>query len=549
MVAESLQADNEVAFRKLADESNGTCATLAEAIDQLGIPRLKTTRPVHSFKGFLTLGDPEQYDTAMAIDVERYPKTSVARPPAASNFVIRSDIAPGESTQSASTLQDGGADQSNQDGLAAVKNARTYQVQDENAPGGKRDVEVDELAKGYEYGSTAVYISESDRNVTTYETKMGLDIVGFVAKQEYERYMDMSKTNVIVAQRTNDKASMALSSFIHALYELESYAVARLVPKDDKQPLMLLLAPSIEPDFECLYDVELPFAEDVRDYRFPPLDRVETVSGKVLKQHRNLPNDALKDAMSEYVDKMDLSAFGEDDEGKPTEYMPMEDTYSPVLHRVSQVIRHRAVYPNTGIPPVNEILTKYSHPPQDLVREAKPTLDKILAAADIKKVPPKVRSRKFRRDVPKPLSGLDVGALLDTKGKRKRISSENAIPEFKQLLYGTEDVSVEAVHDACDQLDAIIRGYIKHSVGDSGYGRAIEAIRVMREELLDLEEWATYNDFLKKLKQDILSGDLGGERKEMWWQIRTARLGPIQQKEVKASDVGEDEAKAFMSAK
>lgn len=108
---------------------------------------------------------------------------------------------------------------------------------------------------------------------------------------------------------------MALSSFVHALYELESYAVARLVTKDGKDPLIVLLAPSIEPDYECLLDVELPFAEDVRQYRFPPLDRIITVSGKTLNVHRNLPSDKVMQAMSDYVDHMDLSTFGKDDEG------------------------------------------------------------------------------------------------------------------------------------------------------------------------------------------------------------------------------------------
>jgi len=125
----------------------------------------------------------------------------------------------------------------------------------------------------------------------------------------------MSKTNVIIAQKTNEKASMALSSFIHALYELDSYAVARFVAKENSKPLIVLLAPSIESDYECLIDVELPFAEDVRSYRFPPLDKVVTVSGKTLYQHRNLPNTDLMQAMSDYVDHMDLSTLGTDDEG------------------------------------------------------------------------------------------------------------------------------------------------------------------------------------------------------------------------------------------
>lgn len=127
--------------------------------------------------------------------------------------------------------------------------------------------------------------------------------------------MSMTVSSIIIAQKINDKATMALSSLIWALSELESYAIARLVPKDDKPPVLLILAPSIEKDYECLLDVQLPFTEDVRSYKFPPLDRVVTVSGKVVTAHRNLPTEELSSAMSDYVDSMDLSTFGKDDEG------------------------------------------------------------------------------------------------------------------------------------------------------------------------------------------------------------------------------------------
>lgn len=75
---------------------------------------------------------------------------------------------------------------------------------------------------------------------------------------------------------------------------------------------MVLLAPSIEPDYECLLEVQIPFAEDIRTYRFPPLDKVITVSGKVVTEHRNLPNDNLANAMSKYVDSMELVDHDED---------------------------------------------------------------------------------------------------------------------------------------------------------------------------------------------------------------------------------------------
>ena len=125
----------------------------------------------------------------------------------------------------------------------------------------------------------------------------------------------MGESCITIAPRTDEEARIALSSLIHALHELDSYAVARIVLKENKDPQIILLAPYIEPDIEGLIDVPLPFAEDVRTYRFPPLDRVITNSGNVLTSHRNLPSDDLQKAMSNYVDSMDLSEIGRDDEG------------------------------------------------------------------------------------------------------------------------------------------------------------------------------------------------------------------------------------------
>lgn len=125
----------------------------------------------------------------------------------------------------------------------------------------------------------------------------------------------MGESCLTVAQRINDKAVLAFSSLIHALHELDSYVIARIVSKDGNQPQIIVMAPSIENDMEALVDIPIPFAEDVRVYRFPPLDRVITISGATMTKHRNLPNDDLIKAMDNYVDSMDLSSFGQDDNG------------------------------------------------------------------------------------------------------------------------------------------------------------------------------------------------------------------------------------------
>ncbi|KAL8727956.1 MAG: hypothetical protein Q9166_005721 [cf. Caloplaca sp. 2 TL-2023] len=537
-------AQNEQTFATLAESCDGIFGTLQQAVEELGLPRLKATRPVPSYKGKMTLGDPDKYESAASIDVERYPRTMVRRPLTASRYVQRQDPADGSTQSTGTFVPDGDLEMPDADGneLTGVKSSRTYQVLDEEAPGGKRDVERDDLAKGYEYGRTAVHINETDENVTKLETQAGLDIIGFIPWANYVRYMSMTVSSIVIAQKTNSKAIMALSSLIHALFELESYAVARLVPKSDKPPVIVLLAPSIEVDYECLLDVQIPFTEDVRSYKFPPLGRVVTVSGKVIKEHRNLPNEALTSAMSKYVDQMDLSTFGRDDEGNPSEYMLMTDTFSPILHRIDQAVRWRAVHPTEPVPAPYEILTRYSTPPEELVSQSKRRLEKLIAAADVKKVPPKVQGRRRNRNEVKPLSGLDVEALLGGDKNKTRISAQNAIPDFRRLLDSAE--SIETIQDAAQQLGNIIEARIKDSFGDIAYARAIEEIRILREEMMEMEEPGVFNNFAKKLKRKLMAEELGGNRKDFWWELRKSKLGLIDKQASATSEFTEDDAKS-----
>ncbi|GLI73754.1 ATP-dependent DNA helicase yku80 [Penicillium ochrochloron] len=525
---DSHKAENETLLQVLAEGCGGVFGTLEQAISELEIPRIKITKSMPSFKGFLSLGDASKYETALRIPVERYFRTYVAKPPSASSFAMRSG---GQEETEAGA----GQSPSGGEALTTIRTSRTYQINDESAPGGKVDVERDDLAKGYEYGRTAVHISQTDENITTLETFAGMEIIGFVQMNKYDRYLHMTNTNVVIPQKANDKASLALSSLIHALWEQETYAVARLVAKEAKPPIIVLLAPSIEPDYECLIELALPFAEDVRSYRFPPLDKVVTVSGKIVTEHRNLPTEDLQQAMSDYVDSMELDG----------EELPIDDSYSPLLHRIDTAVRYRAVYPKEPILEPSEQLTKFAHPDNELVRGAKDSLEKLISAANVKKVPPKSKGRKRLRETEKPLSGLDVDALLKQEPKRTKISAENAIPEFKQMLSRAD--SIEIIHDAVKQMTSIIETQIKHSLGDANYDRVVEGLGTMREELVDYEEPTLYNDYLGALKRKILGEELGGDRNELWWLIRKSKLGLIDQATSEVSKVTENEAKEVSS--
>jgi ATP-dependent DNA helicase 2 subunit 2 len=264
------KAENEAKLSSLVEAVDGVFGTMQQAVEELGTPRLKTGRPIASYKGNLTLGDATKYETAFAIDVERYPKTMVAKPPSASRYAMTEKPADSESTLTMSIT----GDTAGQD-LQTVRLARTYQVENDDEAGGNMEIEKDEMEKGYKYGRTVVPISRADEAITILETEPSMDIVGFIPADtvrikclsgcigsadtlfEYKRHLHMSSTNVIVAQKGNSKAAIALSSLIHALYELDSYALVRFVKRKNDAPVMMVLAPEIDAEFECLIDVQV----------------------------------------------------------------------------------------------------------------------------------------------------------------------------------------------------------------------------------------------------------------------------------------------------
>ncbi|KAK4157963.1 SPOC like C-terminal domain-containing protein [Chaetomidium leptoderma] len=535
------KAKNEKILGNLVKQcDNGVLGTMAQAVEELAIPRIKPVRPFKSYDGALTLGDPSNYQSALSIHVERYFKTKRAVAPPSSTVVVNPERGgPSQSETLDEDTEMGGTE------FSGVKHMRTYRVNDADAPGGKRDVDFEDLAKGFQYGRTVVPFSESDLPITKLNTKKSFTILGFIPFSSYNQFINLGETGIIVAQKHNEEAELGLSALIHALHELESYAVARYVQKDDAQPQLFLLKPNpaIEDEFECLYDVPLPFAEDVRSYQFPPLDKVLTVTGNIIKEHRLLPSDDLKQAMSDFVDAMDLSGAGLDDEGKPAEYAPIDEMYNPTIHRMNQAIRARAVDPDAPIAPPAEILLRFSKPPENVIEQAKSEIDALVDAAEIKKVPAKAQGRRGRKEPVKPLSGLDIDSLLG-ESKRTAISLDNAVPEFKQILAtAADDATIES---AAKQMGEIVRKLVRDSFADLFYARAAENLRVMREELIGLEVPGLYNKFLMGLKKSVLSGELDGDRREMWFKhIVGGHLGLITQDESEVSEVTADEARAF----
>jgi ATP-dependent DNA helicase 2 subunit 2 len=154
-------------------------------------------------------------------------------------------------------------------------------------------------------------------------------------------------------------------------------------------------------------------------------------------------------------------------------------------------------------------------------------------------VPPKVKGTRGRREALKPLSGLDVEALLNRE-KREKISPNNTIPEFKQMLASPADDNV--VYDAAKQIANIIRMHITNSTGNAKYEEVKADMKVFREFMIEFELPEIWNDFIRDFKQRVAKGDLGGDRRVFWNSLRWINLGLIDKEALEISDVTEKEA-------
>lgn len=238
--------------------------------------------------------------------------------------------------------------------------------------------------------------------------------------------------------------------------------------------------------------------------------------------------------------------------------MRFDETFSPAIHRINQAIRHRAIYPaSEGIEEPAAVLTQWDHPPEELADKSTKKLKKLIAAAAIKKgtivqicgrdltneiLVEEKKKGKRGKDTVKPLSNLNIDDLLSSAKRPMKISSNNAIPEFKQMIRSAEN---DVIEDAVKQLGVITCAQIsKTSIDGNGFEIAVSYIKVMRKNTMELEIPEAFNEFIEDLKKRVTQKGLirDGDEREFWTKIRSNRLGLIKAAESSFSSITEDEA-------
>jgi len=144
----------------------------------------------------------------------------------------------------------------------------------------------------------------------------------------------MGEVYCAIADPKSSRAQLAFSSLIRAMSLKSVLAIVRWVQADDAEPKMAACNPVVDSQSDYLFMVrvrvfehsfsdeviltveqKIPFAEDVRNYTFASLDTIRNKDGKQVTKHPYLTNNEMVSAMDRWVDKMDLTEAGIDDQG------------------------------------------------------------------------------------------------------------------------------------------------------------------------------------------------------------------------------------------
>ncbi|PAV21731.1 hypothetical protein PNOK_0168800 [Pyrrhoderma noxium] len=419
----NVKRENESFFHEFISSLQGdlgVIGTAAFALQECMRPDVKVTKSA-LLGSVLRLGDPDtRPEEAVELPIKMSKCTAAARPPSLKKFAKRSI------EEDESTLEDTQSDTDRKDTYAQLTIETEYNVvknradEDENdgvesqqAEKPTEKVDSEQLIRGFKYGAS--YVPCPDGQFPRLSTRKGLDICGFFPEDQVRRDFAIGEVQYVWADPSSGRVQVEFSSIVKAMAERKVVAIARLVSRDEMDPKMGLLIPRQLEEVDCFLWLQMPFADDVRRYTFPPLEKLVSKKGEPITEHPFLPTEKQMDAMDKFVDAMDLMEAGEkDEEGNRTPWFDPRLSYNPAVHRIKQAVFHAATVTDlrfNPLPPPHPEITKYFEPPRKVQKRAKASLATCKEVFNIKQVPKRIAQN--RKTVARHVDDDDDDLLLE----------------------------------------------------------------------------------------------------------------------------------------
>lgn len=516
--------ENELLLYKMAVDVGGRVLPVKDAVETMSLFRSRAVMPTSLFSGYFEISP------HLKVKIKSHTKCRTAAFPTMKKI---SRV----------------AQESADPGTTAVSMERSYHPINEL----EKELEKDELEKGYKYGKSLIPFSNIDVDVLKYTADRCLILIGMTSEDLVPRHHYMANTEAVVADAADPQAGVAISALVRAMKETKSVAIVRYAKRKDSVQLGVL-TPQVKDDQEFFYYHKLPFAEDIRQYQFPPLDPTRAKQSAV-------PSPEQVQAAEELINSLDLSCAGEDEYGDTTEVLKPKHTYNPVLQHFYQTVQARALKPGAPIPKLDPKIEAYVNPDEALLKKAKAELDAFQAAFPLQRVETEEKSqRRYWSDAVATTGDINLNSYVQDAKKRKVGEEGEAISVEAIVAGGTSDVGpinpvkdfdemlarrdVDLVDKAVEQMQERILQLVADSIRDQLYEKAVDCLKALRTGCVREEEADAFNAFLRKLRASH-----EGKRRDAFWQlVVTAGLTLIHEEECEDSPVTKAEADEFLTA-
>ncbi|XP_023665262.1 X-ray repair cross-complementing protein 5 isoform X1 [Paramormyrops kingsleyae] len=416
-----------------------------------------------------------------------------------------------------------------------VKRDTIYCLNDDN----ETEVSRDDTIQGFRYGSDIVPFSKVDQEQMKYKCDgKCFAVLGFTKQNLIQRHQFMgTQVLKVFPPKDDEHAAIALSALIRALEELRMAAVVRYTYDRRSSPQVGAAFPCIKDKYECLIYVQLPFMEDLRLFSFPSLEN-------------NRKFAALEKRLSAVDSLIDSMMLLDEQDGETVDIFKVNHMANPQFQRLFQCLQHRALNPNSPLPPMQSWLKAALERPQVLATRCHVPLQELKLQFPLKEVVRK-KEQKTCADV----FGHRNEEEPDAKRAKEEKEEEFNLQEISQAI--TAVGSLNPAKDfcmliqqktvpfaqVCQQLTLRIEQLLSNK-SIAYYMKSIDCIQAFKEESIKVANAELYNSYLHSLKRSISDRGL----QEFWnLLVQTDRIKLISMAEVEGSSVLPQEAAQFMT--
>lgn len=423
-----------------------------------------------------------------------------------------------------------------------TKTVRSQHLNDDE----ETEVEREDIVEGHRYGNDIIPISEEDKKNMDYK-KPGkvMQVLGFTKDTKIKRHQQVGNSvYVFVPQPDDQAAAVSFSALVNALYETNSVAIVRRAYSASSSPRIGFLIPHIKAQYEGLFYIELPFAEDLRMYTFASLDNNKKCQ----------PSEEQLSAIDGLIDNMDLMTAEEDEDG-PSEALNPKDTLNPYTQRLCQCLMNKALNPDDPLPDVQEAIASYLQPARAVAVQCEANVETIKGLFKLEKTKAKEAvtgdsmwkvsdngdgepaTKKARMD--DDMNGGDLSMAGMARGTVTEVGTVDPVGDFKTIISQKDE---DRFKEAAGQMGRRILQLVTESFGSQLYTKAMECLRVYREQAVQLSEPGSFNEFMKKLKEELK----GLQKTDFWQDVVKDGITLIDSTECSDSKVSRDEAEKFV---